>query len=149
MDIRFEEEFTNIQAKIVPVSTDIFKEHVWEDWNIYPYIQLKTFFKSLIGSNGYFNALQCKLMFRSSHFWFFAFGHFWRPSYKDTKILHNLCLHIARQDGQHGKNNNMQLKWPKYQKPRDKNVGWIKEQTLTQIFFSSCLFISNCWQIFN
>ena len=31
VDIRFDEEFTNIMAKIVPVSTDIFKDHVWED----------------------------------------------------------------------------------------------------------------------
>jgi len=31
VDIRFDEECTNIQAKIVPVSTDIFKDHVWED----------------------------------------------------------------------------------------------------------------------
>ena len=43
------------------------------------------------------------LMFRSSHFWFLVFGHFWRWSYKNTKILGNLCLHFARQDGQDGK----------------------------------------------
>ena len=39
-------------------------------------------------------------MFCSSHFLFFVFGHFWRQSYKNTKILRNLCLHFARQDGQ-------------------------------------------------
>ena len=31
VDIHFDEERTNIQAKIVPVSTDIFKDPVWED----------------------------------------------------------------------------------------------------------------------
>ena len=40
------------------------------------------------------------LMFRSFHFSFFIFGHFWRRSYENTKILCNLYLHFARQDGQ-------------------------------------------------
>ena len=48
--------------------------------------------------------LKVVLMFRSSHFLFLAFGHFWQQSYKSTKILHNLCLHFAskmgKQDGQ-------------------------------------------------
>ena len=36
-------------------------------------------------------------MFRSSHFWFLVtFGEV-------MKMLHNLCLHFARQDGQDGK----------------------------------------------
>ena len=40
-------------------------------------------------------------MFCSSHFWFLVtFGD------KFTKILCNLCLHFARQDGQDGKNHN-------------------------------------------
>jgi hypothetical protein len=39
-------------------------------------------------------------MFCSSHFWFLVFGHFWQESYKNTKILRNLCLNFARQDGQ-------------------------------------------------
>ena len=43
-------------------------------------------------------------MFRSAHFSFLVFGHFWRQSYKNTKILQNFCLHFARQDGQDGKN---------------------------------------------
>ena len=34
---------------------------------------------------------------------FWVFGHFWRQSYENTKILRNLCLHFARQDGQAGK----------------------------------------------
>ena len=43
------------------------------------------------------------LLFRSSHFSFLVFGHFWRQSYEYTKILRNPCLHFARQDGQDGK----------------------------------------------
>ena len=43
------------------------------------------------------------LMFRSSHFSFLVFGHFWQRSYKKTKILCNLCLHFARRVGQDGK----------------------------------------------
>ena len=42
-------------------------------------------------------------MFHSSHLSFLVFGHFWRRSYENRKILQNLCLHFARQDGQDGK----------------------------------------------
>ena len=35
-----------------------------------------------------------------SHMGFWGFGHFWIRSYENTKILYNLCLHFARQDGQ-------------------------------------------------
>ena len=35
-------------------------------------------------------------------FRFLVFGHFWRRSYENTKILRNL-IHFARQDGQDGK----------------------------------------------
>ena len=42
-------------------------------------------------------------LFPPFHFLFFCFGHFWRQSYENTKILRNLCLHFARQDGQDGK----------------------------------------------
>ena len=74
-------------------------------------------------------------MFRSSHFWFLVFGHFWWRSYENTKILHNLCLHFARQDGKDGKREGKnwkkitQLKWPKYQKPKNENMGWTKHLT--------------------
>ena len=34
---------------------------------------------------------------------FFVFGDSWRRSYENTKLLCNLCLHFARQDGQDGK----------------------------------------------
>ena len=40
------------------------------------------------------------------------------------KILRDLCLHFARQDGQGGKNQKkiMQVKLPKYQKRNDGNM---------------------------
>ena len=44
-----------------------------------------------------------KYSFRSSHFSFFVFGHFWKQSYKNMKIVRILCLHFARQDRQGGK----------------------------------------------
>ena len=39
-------------------------------------------------------------MFRSSHFWFLVT---FVDEVTNTKILHNLCLHFARQDGQDSK----------------------------------------------
>ena len=57
------------------------------------------------------------IMFCSSHFWFLVFGHFWPRSYENTKIVRNLGLHFARQDGHDGKKIT-QLKWPKYQKSK-------------------------------
>ena len=58
----------------------------------------------------------------SFHFSFLVFGH------ENTKILHNLCIHFTRQDGQDRKNwkKVTQLKWPKYQRPKDENTGWTK-----------------------
>ena len=55
----------------------------------------------------------------SSHFLFLVFGHVWWRSYENTTILRNVCLHFARQDGQDRKKIT-QLKWSKYQKPKDK-----------------------------
>ena len=43
-------------------------------------------------------------MFRSSHFSFLVFGHFWQSCYEIKKILCNLSIHFARQDGKDGKN---------------------------------------------
>ena len=45
--------------------------------------------------------------------------------YEVTKILHNLCLHLQ---GKMEKNRKkiMQLKCPKYQNPKDENMGWTK-----------------------
>ena len=61
-------------------------------------------------------------MFRSSHFSFLVFGHFWQRSYENTKILCNHCLHFERQDGQDRK------KWKENQAtkltkiPKDENM---------------------------
>ena len=33
VDIRFDEDDTSIQAKLVPVPSDIFKNPKWEEWN--------------------------------------------------------------------------------------------------------------------
>ena len=41
---------------------------------------------------------------------FLVFGHFWRQSDEYTKILRNLCLHFARQDGQQDGKTGMHLK---------------------------------------
>ena len=46
-----------------------------------------------------------------------------------TKILCNLCLHFARQDGKKRKKIT-HLKWPKYQKPKDENMGWTKHKSI-------------------
>ena len=35
---------------------------------------------------------------------FFVFGKFWKRSFENAKILRNLCLHFARQDGKTEKN---------------------------------------------
>ena len=64
------------------------------------------------------------LLFRSYHFLFLVtFGD------EVTKIISNLCLHFARQDRQDGENGKKitQLKWPKYQKPKDEHMGWAKQ----------------------
>ena len=46
---------------------------------------------------------------------FLFFGH------QNTKMLCNLYLYFARQDGQDGKNVK-KITQPKYQKPKDKNM---------------------------
>ena len=59
-------------------------------------------------------------------FFVFGFGHFWGQSYENTKILRNLCLHFARQDGQDRKKKqkeNHETKVTKIPKPKDENMG--------------------------
>ena len=56
-------------------------------------------------------------MFRSSHFSFLVFAHFWQRSYKNAKILHILCLHCVKQDGQDRKKRKENHK---YLKPKTK-----------------------------
>ena len=57
-------------------------------------------------------------MFRSSHFSFSFLvpGHFWQRSYKNAKILRNLCFQFARQKKNEKKIT--QLNWQKYQKTK-------------------------------
>ena len=92
-------------------------------------------------------------MFRSSHFFLFVFGHFWWQRNDNTKIFHNLCLHFARQDGQDGKKPGMktiQLKWPKYQKPKiwdEWNISLVIFKHFNQFEYHDSLlllFLLNC-----
>ena len=66
-----------------------------------------------------------KQWFRSSHLSFLVFGHFWRQSYENTKVLRNLCLHFARQDRQDGKkrkeNHTKETKIPKPKRKYEMN----------------------------
>ena len=59
----------------------------------------------------------CQLMFLSSHI--FVFGS------ENTKILRNICLHFARQDGQDGKNwkENHATKVTKIPKNKEEKYG--------------------------
>ena len=73
-------------------------------------------------------------IFCSSHFSFLVFGHFWRQIYKNTKVLCNLCLHFARQDGQDGKKwkENHATKVTKIPKPKRRKYGM--NETLVPFF---------------
>ena len=64
-------------------------------------------------------------MFGSSHFLLLVFGHFWQRSYENTKILRNLCLPFARQDGEDGKKQKEDhvIKVNKIQKTKRQNMG--------------------------
>ena len=67
-------------------------------------------------------------MFRSSHFWFLVtFGA------ELTKILHNLCLHFARQDGQDRKNRKQNHATKVTKIPKDKNMGSTKQKSVPLI----------------
>ena len=62
----------------------------------------------------------------------FVFG-FWSllaKKFNNMKLLRNLSLHFARQDGQDGRKRNATkvTKIPKYQKPKTKNMGWTKQK---------------------
>ena len=70
--------------------------------------------------------LAISLLFPSSHFSFLVFGQFWRQSYKNTKILCNLCLHFARQDEQDRQKKSKEkhaIKVNKIPKTKDENMG--------------------------
>ena len=58
------------------------------------------------------------MAFHSSHFSFLVFGYFWRWNF------YNLQGKMGRTE-KNGKKTT-QLKWPKYQKTNDENMGWMK-----------------------
>ena len=75
------------------------------------------------------------LMFRSSLFWFLVtFGN------KVTKILFNLCLHFARQDGQNGKKwkENHATKVTKIPTTKRRKYGMYKTQVQLAAFNRIC-----------
>ena len=61
-------------------------------------------------------------MLRSSHF--LVFGRFWQWIYENTKIVCNV-YNLQGKMGKTEKNRKeiTQLRWPKYQKPKDENMG--------------------------
>ena len=70
----------------------------------------KKLFAASLPLHSFANVFSCEvkssvysLSFCSSYFSILVFGLFWRRSYENMKILYNLCLHFARQDGQEGK----------------------------------------------
>ena len=72
-----------------------------------------------------FVTLKCyfwSLLFRSSHFSFLV-----TLGDEVTKIQNYYVIFVYILLGKMGKTGkNRKLKWPKYQKPKDKNVGWMK-----------------------
>ena len=52
-------------------------------------------------------------MFCSFRFSFLVFSYFWQQSNENMKILLNICLYFARQDGQDGKQRKKLTKIPK------------------------------------
>ena len=111
-------------------------------WSVFLFDSLSAsnFFITLIWNQLYVSTY----LFHLSYFSYMVFGLFWQWSYENTKILGNLCLHFARQDGKNGKKTT-QLKWPKYQKPKDKNMGWTKQLGLSSIIHTNerCLFMNS------
>ena len=78
-------------------------------------------FKKHLGSVIYY----CRHIFCSSHFPFLVFGHFLGQSYKNTKVLRNICLHFALQYGQDRKkqNENHATKVTKIPKTKGQKYG--------------------------
>ena len=94
----------------------------------------------LVSAKGFYQQL-----FYSSHFPNLVFGHFWWASYENTKILSNLCLHSARQDGQDRKKT--ERKSHNQNDQNTKNIGWTKQMLevdcgLVIWFINKCLSFS-------
>ena len=85
----------------------------------------------------------------SSQFLFLVFGHFWQQRYENTKILHNLYLRFARQDGQDRKPGKKitQLKWPKYQNPKDENMVWISTIVNETLIWPNLILNIQSWRV--
>ena len=66
----------------------------------------------------------------SLHFLVLVFGHFWQRSYKYTKYYVIFVYILQGKMGKTEKNEKkiMQLKWSKYQKPKDEFMGWTKHK---------------------
>ena len=62
-------------------------------------------------------------LFNVSFIPFLVFGHIWQQIYENTKILCNLCLHVARQDGQDGKKRKENHATKVTKIPKDENMG--------------------------
>ena len=62
---------------------------------------------------------------------FLVFGPFWRQSNMKIQKYNVIVVYILQ--GKMGKTEKKgkkitQLKWPKYQKPKGKNMGWTKQK---------------------
>ena len=67
-------------------------------------------------------------VFRSPHFLFFVFGHFWRQGYENTKFLHNLCLYKekwAKRKKNHATKVTKILKNQKTENWDERNKWWL------------------------
>mgnify|MGYP007022732858 CR=1 FL=1 len=66
-------------------------------------------------------------------FFVFDFWSLLATKLRKYKILSNLCLYFARQDGQDGKKLEQKShNWPKHQKPKGENRGWTKQNSITR-----------------
>ena len=85
----------------------------------------------------------------SFSYWMFVSVHFlFSVSYGDevTKIRKYYVIFVYILQGKMGKMGKngkkiMQLKWPKYQKPKDENMGWTKQLWLSIFSNFSCMFL--------
>ena len=90
--------YSKTKAKSRPKRTNGLESYLLPGFQLYPIHDDALWSHVLILQSC--RILKCRYLFCSSHFSFLVFGHFWQQSYKNTKILCNLCLHFARQDEQ-------------------------------------------------
>ena len=73
-----------------------------------------------------------------------VFGHFVHQSYEIQKY-YVIFVYISQGKTEENRKKITQLKWPKYQKPKDKNMGWTKHKKkfcFFRIIFNPILFCS-------